>query len=102
MSRRKKSRGLGYRRGGMRNVDNDYRRAVLRRNAHARKNCPMLAARIREAIDTSLPTRSALQPVFFHRLKLAMDRARNGDCSTAYREIGAVKRWGKRHQRSDD
>lgn len=103
MARRKKARGLGTNRGRYHGTDaqNYPQRAVWRRNS-ANKQCPLFNKKASEAVKTSTPTSSRLQPAFFHRIRLAEDAATRGSCAQAYREIGQAKRFGKRHQRRDD
>lgn len=101
--RRKRSRGLGYNRGGLPfTPSRDYVLAVTVRKANARRNCPAFQARVSDAVRNYLPGHRRFEPAFFHRLKLAEDSAARGHCKHAYREIGEAKKFGKRHQRRDD
>lgn len=79
----------------------EWRRSRGAKRALASKTCKLFGKRRREAIATSLPA-EALQPAFFHQLRLAEDAAARGNCAQAYREIGQAKRFGKRFQRRDD
>lgn len=103
MPRRKKARGLGTNRGRYVVPDTlDRHRRALARRREANKQCPLFGKKATEAIRTSTPTSSRMQPVFFHRIRLAEDAASRGRCGEAYREIGQAKRFGRRYQTRDD